>query len=49
MVEEGNSMPRIACYGLRQTPRKSILAASEMTFALLVQQAGLIKSSEEQS
>jgi hypothetical protein len=49
MAEEGNSMPRIACRGLRRTPRKSILAASEMTFALLEQQAGLIKLPEEQS
>jgi len=39
MGEKGNSMPGIARHGLRGAECKSILAASEMNFALLVRQA----------
>jgi hypothetical protein len=40
MDEKRNSMLPNARHGLRWTCGKSILAASEMTFALLVRQAG---------
>ena len=43
-------MPAIACHGLRWTGCKSILAASEMSFALLLKQAGFDQITlEEQS
>jgi hypothetical protein len=50
MDEKRNSMLPNARHGLRRTCGKSILAASEMTFALPVRQAGFDQINlEEQS